>query len=155
MMHLYGDPALGTPIELLVYGNIQAADYMYAQGFINSSDRNAKERFVDVSPKAILEKVAELPITEWSFKGKNERHLGPMAQDFHAAFGLGTDDRHIGTLDESGIALAAIQGLSEVVQEKDDRISALEKQNVSLENRLAALEKLVVETTANGTGKSR
>jgi len=63
--------------------------------------------------------------------------------------------RFVTAIDSDGVALAAIQGLNEIVKEKDARISALEKQNASLERRLAALEKLVVETTANGTGKSR
>jgi len=60
-----------------------------------------------------------------------------MAQDFHAAFGLnGADDKHIATVDEDGVALAAIQGLNEKLKEKDARIEALEK-------RLADLEHLV------------
>ena len=63
-----------------------------------------------------------------------------MAQDFHAAFGLGTDERHIATVDADGVALAAIQGLNEKleaeVKAKDARISELEK-------RLAAIESLL------------
>lgn len=39
-------------------------------------------------------------------------HLGPMAQDFHAAFNVGMDDKHMATVDEEGVALAAIQGLN-------------------------------------------
>jgi hypothetical protein len=78
-----------------------------------------------------------------------------VAQDFHAAFNVGEDDQHIATVDADGVALAAIQGLNEVVKEKEARIAALEKQNVSLESRLAVLEKLVVETSANGTAGSR
>ena len=50
-------------------------------------------------------------------EGDGARHLSPMAQDFHAAFGLnGTDDKHIATVDEGGVALAAIQGLNEKVE---------------------------------------
>jgi hypothetical protein len=71
-----------------------------------------------------------------------------MAQDFAAAFGVGESERHINTVDASGVALAAIQGLNQVVQEKDARITALEQQTVaqqqqitSLESRLAALER--------------
>jgi cell division protein FtsB len=34
-----------------------------------------------------------------------------MAQDFYAAFGVGEDDRHITSIDEDGVALAAIKAL--------------------------------------------
>jgi hypothetical protein len=104
------------------------------------SDRRSKENFKPVNARAILEKVAALPLSEWSYK-KDEagcRHIGPMAQDFHAAFGFGTDDKHIATVDADGVALAAIQGLNEALKEKDARIAALEKS-------LAELKKIVVD----------
>ena len=63
-----------------------------------------------------------------------------MAQDSHAAFGLGEDDKHISTIDTDGVALAAIQGLYEIVEEKESRISTLER-------RLKALESLVGKLT--------
>ena len=66
--------------------------------------------------------------------------MGPMAQDFYQAFGLGMDDQHIAPLDTNGVALASIQGLYEIVQEKDAQISALQTQNADLEARLSALE---------------
>ncbi len=54
-----------------------------------------------------------LPISKWSYKVEDGsvRHIGPMAQDFAAAFGLGSDDRSIGTVDADGVALAAMQAL--------------------------------------------
>ena len=62
------------------------------------------------------------------------RHVGPMAQDFQEAFGLnGGDDKHISVVDESGVALAAIQGLNQ----------KLETENAALKARLEKLEKLV------------
>ncbi len=86
----------------------------------------------------MLAKVAALPITQWKYKAEPEgvKHLGPVAQDFHAAFGLGDSDKAIGTVDESGVALAAIQGLNQKLEEKDAKISELEK-------RLAALEHII------------
>ena len=88
--------------------------------FVSSSDRNMKDNFAAVSAQSVLEKVISLPITEWSFKqDSDKRHIGPMAQDFHAIFGLnGEDDKHIATLDENGVALAAIQGLNEKVENR-------------------------------------
>ena len=53
-----------------------------------------------------------------------------VAQDFHAAFGLGDSDKAIGTVDETGVALAAIQGLNQKLNAKDAEIEAL-KQSVA------------------------
>ena len=69
--------------------------------------------------------------------------MGPVAQDFSAAFGLGESDKHINTIDADGVALGAIQGLYKLVQEKEGRISTLEEHNRKLEARLAVLEDLV------------
>ena len=88
-----------------------------------SSDRNAKEHFQPVDPRTVLAKVTELPITRWKFKQDAQtEHIGPMAQDFYAAFGTGADDKHIATVDADGVALAAIQGLNQKVDEKDAEI---------------------------------
>ena len=84
------------------------------------------------------------------------RHIGPVAQDFYAAFGTGTDDKHLAALDSAGVALAAIQGLNENVergsQRVDVRIQRLEAENAALKDRLAQLEGLVhrLATQANG-----
>ena len=111
----------------------------------NLSDRNAKNDFAPVATRQVLDKVAGLPITEWSYKTEQGvRHIGPMAQDFYAAFGVGEDDRHVTSVDEEGVALAAIQGLNQKVEEqarelksKDAAIQALEER---LEERLERLE---------------
>ncbi|HMJ90341.1 MAG TPA: tail fiber domain-containing protein, partial [Candidatus Acidoferrum sp.] len=104
---------------------------------VSSSDRNAKSGFTAGNPQAILAKVAALPIRRWHFTNDvNTPHLGPVAQDFHAAFNVGEDDKHIATVDADGVALAAIQGLNQKVEEKDARIADLER-------RLETLERLV------------
>ena len=74
----------------------------------------------------VLDEVAKLPITSWSYiTERGVRHVGPMAQDFYAAFRVGADDRHITSIDEDGVALAAIK--------------ALHAENASLRTRLAAV----------------
>lgn len=100
------------------------------------SDRAVKTGLVPTNPKAVLERLAAMPIYEWSYRsqGPGVRHLGPTAQDFRAAFGLGEDDRHISTVDADGVALAAIQALYRENQELRGRLAALEA-------RLAALER--------------
>jgi hypothetical protein len=112
--------------------------------FNTTSDRNAKENFSSVNAKTMLEKVALLPISEWNYKvAGGIRHIGPMAQDFQAAFNIGEDDKHIATVDADGVALAAIQGLNQKVEEKNAEIQTLKQQNDSLAQRLNELEAMV------------
>ena len=113
--------------------------------FNNCSDRNVKQDFAPVSPSEILEKVTRLPVSEWSYKeDAATRHIGPVAQDFHATFEIGTDDKHIAPIDEGGVALAALQGLNEKVEsgklKAENRIDRLEAENAQLKARLERLE---------------
>jgi len=102
--------------------------------WVDLSDRESKEDVTPVDPREVLDKVVRIPVATWKYKAEegNVRHMGPMAQDVHAAFGLGDTDKGITTVDASGIALAAIQGIYQRLQEKDARITALEKEVESL-----------------------
>ena len=113
-----------------------------------SSDRNIKTGIEPVSPADILNRVAALPISPWAFTNAvSTRHLGPMAQDFRASFGLGEDDKTISSRDVASVALAAIQGLNQkleqTVQEEETQIAELKQHNQSLAARLAKLEKVL------------
>jgi hypothetical protein len=107
----------------------------------DTSDRNAKENFEPVDPHEILERVIALPLNRWNYRSESNavRHLGPVAQDFHAAFGVGADDKHIAGLDSSGVALAAIQGLSHELRAKQAEINLLKQRLEALESRLDRL----------------
>jgi trimeric autotransporter adhesin len=61
-----------------------------------------------------------MSIATWNWKSQDAsiRHMGPMAQDFHAAFGLGETDKGISTMDADGVALAAIQGMHQELMER-------------------------------------
>jgi len=131
-------------------GYAQTATYLsgsvYSQNIKLTSDRNAKENFTPINAQSVLEKVASLPITIWNFKkeSKDVQHLGPMAQDFQAAFGLDVnDDKHISVVDEGGVALAAIQGLNQKVNEKDVKIQEQSAEITDLKTRLDKLEQLI------------
>ena len=89
-----------------------------------------KENFVAVDGEDVLRRLVAMPISMWNFKGSDPalRSLGPTAQDFFAAFHLGNDDKSIALGNLSGVALAAIQGLHELMQEKEARIDALERE---------------------------
>ena len=90
----------------------------------------------------MLGKVLDLPMAYWRYKTEEEevRHLGPMAEDFHAAFGLGPDDQGIPLLDAGGVALAAIQGLK---AEQDEQMAAKDREIEMLQSNLAELRQLV------------
>lgn len=102
---------------------------------VHSSDRNRKEAFEVIDPRAVLESVADMPITRWRYRDQNAPHMGPVAQDFYAAFGLGEDEVSIASVDADGVALAAIQGLYELVQELRDQNQALQARVEELERR--------------------
>jgi hypothetical protein len=121
----------------------------------NLSDRNAKTDLVALDPQRILAKVAALPVDEWSYRTEGEvRHVGPMAEDFYAAFKVGEDNRHITTVDEDGVALAAIKALyadkvslASAMKRKDREVATLQNavdrlaaRDAKLETDLAALE---------------
>jgi hypothetical protein len=108
----------------------------------NDSDQAAKENFAHVDGQQVLARLAEMPIQTWNYKAEDPavRRMGPTAQDFYAAFGLGADDRHIATIDADGVALAAIQALYERTQALEAENVALQGQLADLEVRLAALE---------------
>ena len=91
----------------------------------NASDRALKTDFSAIDPRQVLAKVAAMPVTTWRYKSESyQRHLGPVAQDFYAAFHLGADDKHITTIDEGGVALAAIKGLDQQERDDDARVRA-------------------------------
>jgi hypothetical protein len=122
--------------------NVYNGAYLSEGGaWTDTSDRNAKEKFEPVDSKEILERVTNLPLTSWSYRSESNsvRHLGPVAQDFHEAFGLGADDKHIAGLDSSGVALAAIQGLSQELKAKQTEIDQLKQRLEALERRLDGL----------------
>ena len=119
--------------------------------FVSLSDRHQKENFTPVDSQEILEKVAALPLARWNFKGGDTTaHLGPMAQDFHAAFGLGANDTTIATVDADGVALAAIQGLNAKVESGKTELAELRAENAALKARLEKLEQLLESQLGGG-----
>ena len=119
-----------------------AVGHLYAATFNTGSDRAVKTAIESINPRSVLRKVLAMPITSWAYKTDNTtRHIGPMAQDFHKAFGLGSSDKSIATVDADGVALAAIQGLHQMVKDKDAKIGALEQLNATMQKKLAAIEK--------------
>lgn len=104
-----------------------------------TSDRNTKTNITNLNTSDILRRVLAMPVTRWSYKGtEHVNNIGPMAQDFWRAFGLGDSDKTIASMNMSGVALAAIQGLHQVVAEKDRKIEALEARLKRLETAITS-----------------
>jgi len=101
------------------------------------SDKNAKENYEPVDGTTLLNKLSTIPVGTWNYKAQDEsiRHIGPMAQDFHSAFGVGEDERFITTTDADGVALAAIQAL----YERSKRVDNLEAEVRELKSVVALL----------------
>ncbi len=126
-----------------------AGNLNIAGALATGSDRDRKEVIEDVVPGETLAKVRDLPITRWRFidDASEADHIGPMAQDFYAAFEVGANERTIAPLDTAGVAFSAIQGLNEQLEAKRSRIAELQNQNAELQRdleevlkRLEALE---------------
>jgi hypothetical protein len=131
------------------------------------SDVNNKQDIEAIDHRTVVAKVMELPISEWSYKdAPDSRHVGPMAQDFYRAFGLGNTDKGITSIDTGGIALAAIQGvkqekdaemaeLSRLAAQKDARIENLEAQLQEQEDRMMQLELALTELMRQQSSQPR
>ncbi len=121
----YSDEAQTSGVQLAAGGG----------SWTSLSDRNAKENLETVDAQSVLDKVVALPLSTWNYKSQDSviRHIGPMAQDFKATFGVGESDTGITSIDADGVALAAIQGLNQ----------KLEAKNAALEKEVAELKALV------------
>ena len=85
----------------------------------------------------VLERLVQLPISLWTYGYDHDtvRHLGPMAQDFAAAFGLGDDDRRIDLVDANGVVMVAIQALTRRLGELQHQVDQLVRATSSHDDR--------------------
>jgi hypothetical protein len=131
----------GVEMEILNNGNLVIAGGMTVQ-----SDVNSKTEITEIDIANVLSLVAKLPVTRWEYKdAPGEAHIGPMAQDFYAAFGLGNTDKGISTIDTAGVALAAIQALNQKLVEQN---LSLEQRVIELEQQNQRIEELVTRLVA-------
>lgn len=128
---IYTDPGLSAGVTVGAGGG----------SWSSVSDRRLKENFAAVDGEDLLRRLRTVPVTTWNYKaeGPAVRHMGPMAQDFHAAFQLGDSDTRIATIDPDGVALAGVQALDERTTQQQQRIEALQKDLQAKDQALAAL----------------
>jgi len=129
----YTNAALTTGLRLAPSGS----------QWLGLSDVNAKHLFRALDGEELLGKLAGLPIQEWSYTAQDAsiRHVGPTAQDFRAAFGLGEDPLRIGTMDADGVALAAVKAL-------EARTRTLQDENEALQSALDELRREIQQIRA-------
>jgi len=107
---------------------MQMGAYCTGTTWVNACDRNLKENFTPLDDQEILSRLESVPIQKWNYKDEPKAtHIGPVAQDFYAAYQLGDDDKSIGTVDADGIAFAAIKALHKTMKEQQKRIAILER----------------------------
>jgi hypothetical protein len=113
------------------------------------SDRNRKQDFLPVNGEDLLARVRSLPVSTWRYRDEVDRstlHIGPMAQDWHRAFGFTRDDRTINMSDFDGVNLAAIQALERRTAElrsEQAEVARLRTELTDAQRRLAELETAV------------
>jgi hypothetical protein len=111
------------------------------------SDYHRKENFELLNGEDVLQRLRAIPVSSWNYKSQDAsiRHIGPMAQDFHAAFGVGEDEKLINTIDIEGVSIAAAKALETRTAEQQAEINALKQRNTDLEERLRRLESLLTK----------
>jgi hypothetical protein len=121
-----------------------AGNVICTGSFFNVSDRMAKANVNPVDGEYILRRLAVIPIQSWTYRAdpNSTRHIGPMAQDFYAAFDVGQDDKHIATVDADGVALAAIQALYKQLQQKEAEIRELKSRLDGMQSVVDRVERL-------------
>jgi hypothetical protein len=106
------------------------------------SDRNRKQDFRNVDGESLLTTLRSVPVTTWRYKDEEDRttlHIGPMAQDWHQAFGFTTDDKTINMSDLDGVNLAGVKALEARTAQQAEQIKNLQAQ---LDELRAAMQKL-------------
>lgn len=123
----------GGNATMKVDGSVEADNVTF------TSSRELKTDFETVDTRQVLDKVAGLEISTWRLKRSEPgaRNMGPVAEDFHEAFGLG-DGQHLSVVDSNGVALAAIQGLHAELAERDAQIAELQQRLAELESRIGS-----------------
>jgi hypothetical protein len=133
-------------VDQMTAGNTLSGPDTAQMGSAAISDRALKEDVCPVDVNAVCAAALELPVSNWRYRSDDAwvRHIGPMAQDFAGAFGVGSDDRRIEMVDAFGVALASIQALHKQLEERDAQIDALWAELHDLRARLDEREPALV-----------
>jgi hypothetical protein len=136
---LRGNVGIGTATPTLGPLQMASGAYVTLGGvWTNASDRNLKDNFTNLDPQTVLAKITTLPITRWNYKNEpaGVTHIGPIAQDFYGAFGLGGSDTSISTIDPAGVALLGIQALAVSADLQQNKIDGLTENQAKLAQQI-------------------
>jgi hypothetical protein len=175
-VYFFGDNTTGRPSGFLVINRLDGdhpihvgvnntngnGAYLSTGGtWTNASTRDKKDRFTRLDPAEVLVRIHQLPVEGWYYKGTEEYHIGPYAEDFYAAFGTGVHEiietdatgaivrrpnpevsHYLAASDVAGVALLGVKALSERSQAAENRQDALEAR---LEALIREIERLKTE----------
>jgi hypothetical protein len=143
-------PAAGRALQVgTTTGNGNGAYLTTGGTWTNASSVLFKEDFSNLDTKDVLNKISSLNISRWRYKETDEYHIGPIAEEFHSLFNVGTDEQHLSTIDPSGVALAGIQELAKRAQEQQIIIEKQNDEIKKLRDQLDALAKTVQALSSN------
>ncbi|NEZ04097.1 tail fiber domain-containing protein [Wenzhouxiangella sp. XN201] len=127
-------------MQLFADGSAEFAGDVTANGVLLTSARATKTDFKPVKAEEILQKLVSLEISEWRYRKepKGTRHIGAMAEEFQAAFGL-SDGKTLNMIDTTGISFAAIKALKQELDDKQTEVDALSAKVELLEKAVDAL----------------
>ncbi|MDW8120668.1 MAG: tail fiber domain-containing protein, partial [Chloroflexota bacterium] len=132
---IFTNTALSTGVQVPAGGNSWAS----------ISDRALKDNLTPVDGQDVLRRLLGVPVYTYTLKSQDPsvKHMGPVAQDFARAFGLGEDERYIGSANADGVLMAALQGLALRLQEREAELARQKEEMDALKARLGTLEALV------------
>jgi hypothetical protein len=99
----YSNVALTMGVELLPGGG----------SWSMISDRNKKFNIQLLSPLDFSPQFDSLAVLSWNYIGHDAVHVGPIAQDFYSAFGVGEKPYLINMIDSDGTTFLGIKKLNE------------------------------------------
>lgn len=99
-------------------GDITSAGANIASMALLLSSREAKDIGPEVDGGDVLDAIRGLEVGRWNYRGDKTEHVGPYAEDFREAFGVG-DGKHISVVDALGVLFAAVKELTARLDAKE------------------------------------
>ncbi|MFN0031083.1 MAG: tail fiber domain-containing protein [Flavobacteriales bacterium] len=134
-------------MQVSSYGNTTNGNGAYLStggDWANPSSRDLKEMFIELNSQDILEKISSLEMKQWKYKQNKAWHIGPIAEDFYEAFGLGLDNKSISTIDPAGVALVGVQALYARVEELKKETEEMTAVNEAMREKMESMEKALM-----------
>ena len=127
-----GDFSFDDPAAAGQEARLTSSGDLFLKGTLSQgSSRALKENLEPANGDRVLEMLDRLDLYEWSYIDQASRHVGPMAEEFSAVYGLGESRVKIAPSDMAGVALSGVK--------------ALRAENVELKRELALIRDQLAE----------